>query len=302
VITAETVDDLNSTSDSNSVCVNIIDDSCPSLTIRAYPYWAKIGDSVQIVVESSELLKNDEPNSVAITDFNNQPISFYLLLHDPYSTRWIYMTEELPPETALGKATITVQATDLLDNTSPEQKGYFYVVEEIPDFYLHSEDISFSDVNPELGEIIYINALIHASSNNEVYGPEIPVTFYARHPGDYQIDDTQYTDEIAPGDSDFVTVSWQNTAEGWYIIEVQLGPDFSDRNHQNNEATRGLFVGLQCDFNGNGKVDFEDLAILCSRWLWVGSVGAIPEDIYQDGSVDFSDFAICAQNWFVGVQ
>jgi hypothetical protein len=207
----------------------------------------------------------------------------------------------LPEQTAFGKATIAVKGTDLHSNTGSAQK-HFYVVEDVPDFWIYSEDITFSIGNPALGETITIDAVIHASSDNTVTVSDIPVTFYARHPaGDYKIGETQYTGEISPGGtSDPVGVNWTNAARGWYIIEAEIGPDFSDRNYRNNKATRSLVVGTECDFDCDGEVNFEDLARLADLWLWVGPAGTIPEDLIQDGTVNFPDFAICAEHWLKG--
>jgi len=67
---------------------------------------------------------------------------------------------------------------------------------------------------------------------------------------------------IPPDGNDSVDVNWTNAAEAWYIIEVELGPEFSDRNAQNNEATRAILVGDQCfvvdDFDCDGVHDLYD--------------------------------------------
>ena len=45
------------------------------------------------------------------------------------------------------------------------------------------------------------------------------------------------------------------------------------------------------------KVDLGDLARLVDRWLWLGPEGTIPEDLNGDGIVNFADIAIFANNW-----
>jgi len=52
-----------------------------------------------------------------------------------------------------------------------------------------------------------------------------------------------------------------------------------------------------CDLNGDGEVNFLDLAKLAHLWLWVGSAGYIPEDIVPDGNINFADFAVMANRW-----
>jgi len=259
-VTGQSVDISGKTiSGADSVCADVNDDDPPNFSISARPYWAKIGQSVRITVNASELLRGDEPNSIAVTDSSGGSITFSRTAHDPCTTRWVYETDLLPETTAHGTATILVTGIDLRSNTG-YGAGYFSVrgqSDAMPDFWVHSEDIVFSDENPDLGDSITIGAIIHADSGNTITGPNIPVTFYARHPaGDYQIGETQRTGQIPPGGSDSVSVLWTNTAEGWYVIEVELGPEFSDRNASNNRATRALPVGDQCfeaeDFDCDG--------------------------------------------------
>jgi hypothetical protein len=60
-----------------------------------------------------------------------------------------------------------------------------------------------------------------------------------------------------------------------------------------------LNLGVAGDITGNGKVNFEDLAILADQWL--KPPGTPSADIAPppdgDNIVDFLDFAVLAQNW-----
>jgi len=124
------------------------------------------------------------------------------------------------------------------------------------DLWVHSEDIGFSDWNPDLGETITIGAVFHASPDNPgpVFG--VPITFTAHHPtvGDYQIGRTLMIEEMRPGASQAVSTTWRNAAEGIYLLEAALGPDFRDDNNGNNAATRAIVVG---QLNGGLQVTFE---------------------------------------------
>lgn len=51
------------------------------------------------------------------------------------------------------------------------------------------------------------------------------------------------------------------------------------------------------DLNWDFKVDFQDVLILTSQWLWVGSPGSIQQDIIADGVVNLPDFGGLAENW-----
>jgi len=241
-VTAETVDILGSlTDDSNTVCVNVNDDVPPTFRIYIYPYYAKIGQTVRIYVYSSEALLNNEPNSFAIIDSNGQSIDSLRISQS--STRWVYKIDSLPETTARGTATITVDGKDLHSNQGSKSRT-FQVVDVVPDLYIHSEDIDFSDINPDIGETITIQALVHASSANTSAVNDVPVTFSAHHiAGDYVIGETQYIAQILPDTCEPADLNWTNAAEGVYIIEVELGPAFSDDKGGNNKATRAIQVG-----------------------------------------------------------
>lgn len=226
--------------------------------VSASPKWAVAGQQVQITVDSREQLPSDQLDSITVLDSASQPIPFSPAdpCH-PSPTRWVYQTDPLPAGTALGTASITVTGTDT-SSVQHTTQGYFEVYETMPDFWLHSCDINFSNLNPALGEPITIDAVVHADSSNPETESDIPVSFYSKHlpsNGEYiQISQTQYTDGIIPGEvSTPVSVPWQNAAKGEYVIKVQLGPGFSDRNNGNNAATRAILVGDDIPFD----VDFE---------------------------------------------
>jgi hypothetical protein len=113
------------------------------------------------------------------------------------------------------------------------------------DLWIHSEDIAFSDWNPDLGEEITVGGVIHAHPDNAETPENVPVSIYAHHPiaGMYQIGPTFHVPEMPPGASRSIVTTWRNAAEGVYIIEVTIGPDFSDSSDGNNAATRALVVG-----------------------------------------------------------
>ncbi|MBA7699917.1 hypothetical protein ES703_108623 [subsurface metagenome] len=48
---------------------------------------------------------------------------------------------------------------------------------------------------------------------------------------------------MPPGGDWLLSTSWTNAAEGGYIIEVELGPGYSDDRNYNNRATRAIIVG-----------------------------------------------------------
>ena len=231
--------------DSDSRCVNVLDNEPPSFGVYTSPYYAQIDQSILITVNSTEQLLNDRLNSITVKDSAGEYI--YLLLpptHDTNSTQWLYQTETLTALTALGWAKITVVGTDIRGNTASKIK-YFKVVNILPDFFINSYDIVPSDFNPILGEPITIYATVHAGNNAEPES-DIPVTFYSKHSDESTeilIGETLYTGEIVPNGSAVVSTPWTNKAIGVYRIKAKLGPGFSDENTGNNEATRAILVG-----------------------------------------------------------
>jgi hypothetical protein len=228
------------------------------LNITASPSWATLGQQVQIIVDSREPMPSDQLDLVQVFDSDFNFIEFSLVEHIPASTRWVYLTVALPEGTAFGQARIEVVANDPNDF----YQGYFYVFETLPNFWLNSCDITPDKLNPSLAEPIGLNAVVHAASSNppESEDMAIPVTFYSKHlPTDsafIKIGQTQYTGGILTGGvSDPVSVSWQNAANGEYIIKAELSPGFSDNSNGDNSATRAVLVGNEIPF----IVEFEVL-------------------------------------------
>jgi hypothetical protein len=250
-VTAQSVELGGQVLDGSDInCVTMDDVTAPTFTIWAQPRWAQHGEVVQITINSSEALLNDQLDSITVLDNAGQPIPPFPLYpgnpSHPSSTRWIYQTDSLPAGTALGTATITVTGTDTNSNTGFGE-GFFDVIDVMPDVALMAASITFSNPEPVLGEIIDIGVRVNASPSNTITVSNIPVTFYARHlAGTYQIGETQYIDAIAPGASDYVTIQWTNAAERWYFIEVKLHPDYYDSNFQNNYVEKSIAVGDQC--------------------------------------------------------
>jgi len=137
----------------------------------------------------------------------------------------------------------------------------------VQDVYVLSEDIYFSDENPDNGETITVLAYVH------YYGSEpasdIPVTIYDIFPiggvlTAYKVGSTLVSYPDAGGSSPVVVgVPWTNSQEGAHVIQVVAEPAFAQF-VKNDQATRSIFVGtppqvsiskdfaLWIDADGNG--------------------------------------------------
>jgi Bacterial Ig domain/Cadherin-like domain/CARDB/FG-GAP-like repeat/SdrD B-like domain len=114
------------------------------------------------------------------------------------------------------------------------------------DIYLFSEDIAFSDANPDLDQTITIFAMIHYYG--AVPALDVPVTINDIFP----VGDMLVTAEIGhttvsfpEGGADgpvFVIINWTNHLEWAHIIQVATDPAFAQYTG-NDQATRLMFVG-----------------------------------------------------------
>ena len=169
---------------------------------------------------------------------------------------------------SLGSYTLLIEVTD--NTTSTQIQSTLNVVEPPPesppslpgppspvsrpgrDVFVHSENIFFTDDNPQLGEPITIFAYV------QYYGAEavddLPVTVNDIFPvagrlQTFSIGTTLVDFAASPETSTFVTMSmpWMNTADGAHIIQVAADPAFT-QNTGNDQATRLIYVGTPADF------------------------------------------------------
>jgi uncharacterized repeat protein (TIGR01451 family) len=114
------------------------------------------------------------------------------------------------------------------------------------DVYVFSQDIYFSNLNPNVGEPINITAYIHYYGSAPVSG--VPVTINDIFP----VGGVLHTFQIGTAVVNFpsgggggpalVNIPWTNTAAGAHVIQVVASPGFAQYTG-NDKATRELFVG-----------------------------------------------------------
>jgi hypothetical protein len=117
------------------------------------------------------------------------------------------------------------------------------------DLRVFSENIHFSKFNPDPGDEITIFAKIkYWATSTDLVALNVPVNFYVTYPGTPKIKIGETTiNRLSVGAPDFgsryVYTSWKSRKEGFHIVEVEIDPDYVERNNLNNAATRAIIVG-----------------------------------------------------------
>jgi hypothetical protein len=134
---------------------------------------------------------------------------------------------------------------------------------EPQDVYVFSEDIAFSDSNPDFGQTITIFAGIHYFGTQPAL--DIPVTINEIFPvGDLLVTvaigtiQVSFPDGGASGPA-LVTMNWTNSTAGAHIIQVVTEAPFAQYTGNDN-ATRLMLVGdvSALDSDGDGVLDASD--------------------------------------------
>ncbi len=114
------------------------------------------------------------------------------------------------------------------------------------DIYVYSEDIYFTNENPDLGEEIDIVTYVHYYGSESA--SDVPVTIKDIFPVAGELKTFPISNVLVDFDegsdsSPFVfPIPWTNMAEGAHIIQIVVEPPFTQFTG-NDEATRLIFVG-----------------------------------------------------------
>jgi hypothetical protein len=117
------------------------------------------------------------------------------------------------------------------------------------DMRVYSENIRFSKSHPAANEEITVFSEIrYWATSTDLLALEVPVTIYVTDPGTPRIKIGSTTiDKMSVGSPDFgsryVYATWKNRADGIYLIEVEIDPNYVEENKLNNAATRAIIVG-----------------------------------------------------------
>ncbi len=85
------------------------------------------------------------------------------------------------------------------------------------------------------------------------------------------------------------------SAPGEYELMVRVWDELSQE--AGSTVTITIIEPLLGDFNGDNKVNWEDLAIFTSQWL---DPSGSPADLNIVNGVNYADFALMAENWRIG--
>ena len=99
---------------------------------------------------------------------------------------------------------------------------------------------------------------------------------------------TYYSNKVSPGY--IFLASWSQTpGSGTYLMILDNdGTPVDGDKYKELLETAG-------DFNLDGLVDFQDLAVLTDEWL--KQQPNLNSDLDANGKVDFNDFAVFGENW-----
>ena len=132
---------------------------------------------------------------------------------------------------------------------------------DFQDVFLFSEDIFFSEEQPDIGEAVAAFAAVHYFG--DIPAEDVPISIYAIFPGDggdlqqFEIHSTTLSFPVT-GQVDTVLVSLPYIGvPGAQVIEVVAQPSFTQP-PQNDAATRLLFVGSSPQVNLDKSVQLLD--------------------------------------------
>jgi parallel beta-helix repeat protein len=177
---------------------------------------------------------------------------------------------------------INLKATVEINNTNVSRYAVSTIwVEALPDLTLTTEDISFSDTSPLVGQPIVINATIHNIGEGNATNAKIE--FRTHHT-------TIGTDiiNISAKQTTQASIQW-TTTYGEHIINVLVSPfnAFLETNYTNNNANKTLFVGDE---------------IPPIAWIGQDQVARINTPVFFDASRSSDNVGITQYIWDVDNQ
>jgi subtilase family serine protease len=149
------------------------------------------------------------------------------------------------------------------DDLNNERSNTTYILPQLPDIQIRSEDIYFSNNNPDIDE----NIVIYANVSNVGTYPanNIVVNFYV----DYIFINTTSIPSISNKSFVMVTSNWIAQGEGSHVVGVEAIYGGSEQSGMNNAATRGIVVG-QSAIPPASVTDLHNISYASNyiNWTW----------------------------------
>ena len=95
------------------------------------------------------------------------------------------------------------------------------------------------------------------------------------------------------------TSSSEPESAGPVVLQVNLTPEQEQTVSVDYAVTGGTATVGQDYILPVGPLDTETLGVISDNWLWSGTAGANPGDLYSDGAVNFNDYAVYAGNAYL---
>ncbi len=162
---------------------------------------------------------------------------------------------------------------------------------------LAASDIALSNDAPLPGDTITVSATVSNVGAGDA--ADASVIFYSEDGTNGEVL-AQHVVNVASGESVTVAADWTVARGHQTVYVVATGSDkFLEANYENNTASRDI-CATTIDLNGDGIVDFADLAILCEYWL--DEMCSFREscngaDLNCDEVVDLHDYVAFSAAW-----
>ena len=207
-----------------------------------------VGDMITIssrILNVGELEANDVV--VEFFDFDTEIGSVHVssILGNSYQTvsiSWNAFPEGLHKITVIIDPDDAIAESNEFNNKATRYINMYPPYEPPSDLYIYSEDIVFSNTNPDRGQDVIIYATVHNAGPATARG--ILVRFY--------IDNTRLTNKTIsslPAEaSETISIRWTvNVGNGSHVVKVEIDSEpyaIRDPIRANNTATRAIIVGM----------------------------------------------------------
>lgn len=258
LVATDSYPDTNTDSDSGTIelCPFSYTDFDVELSCSVTSKGVEIGEFAQYEITISN--NGGESDNIALEVLNKPPdwtkdLSTSSKNINGMSSDTITLTMTAPNSLeGTREASITLEATSQGDPTEKDTliiRTYL----DYPDLFIETDDIEFSDENPDVTEIINISAKIHNRGLQDVTNVEVAIK-----DGENQLGSAIKIDDLPQGSSETVFYEWETVA-GFHTIEVIIDPSnkYEEFLENNNQANKSLTVNAPDLTISSSSFDFS---------------------------------------------